>query len=138
VEQLPVYVLSATRTQAALTTTGSYVSTLSAAELARMQLTSLQSALGGVPGMPAFSSGSTGAITSLFMRGANSNQTLLLADGIRMNDPNTDYQPFLGGACVTGCDSLEIAHGPQSTLYGGEAVGGVISLRSQRGQGPAT
>src|SRR5690606_11181740 len=40
--------------------------------------------------------------------------------------------------CVTGCDSLEIAHGPQSTLYGGEAVGGVISLRSQRGQGPAT
>jgi vitamin B12 transporter len=69
------------------------------------------------------------------MRGANSNQTLFLVDGMRINDPNTDYQVFLGGACVSACDNLEVAHGPQSTLYGGEAVGGVISLRSQRGVG---
>lgn len=134
-EKLPDYVFSATRTPAALTTTGSYVDTITTAELARMQLTSLQSALGGIPGAPAFSSGARGAITSLFLRGSNSNQTLFLVDGIRLNDPNTDYQLFLGGSCVTGCDSLEIAHGPQSTLYGGEAMGGVISLNSQRGKG---
>jgi vitamin B12 transporter len=134
-EKLPDYVLSATRTPAALTTTGSYVDKISAADLERMQLTSLQSALGGIPGAPAFSSGARGAITSLFLRGSNSNQTLFLVDGIRLNDPNTDYQLFLGGACVTGCDSLEVAHGPQSTLYGGEAMGGVISLNSQQGQG---
>jgi vitamin B12 transporter len=134
-EKMPDYVFSATRTPAALTTTGSYVDTISAAELERMQLTSLQSALGGIPGAPAFSSGARGAITSLFMRGSNSNQTLFLVDGIRLSDPNTDYQVYLGGACVGACDSLEISHGPQSTLYGGEAMGGVISLITQRGGG---
>ena len=137
-ENLPAYVFSATRTPAALTTTGSYVDSITAAELARMQLNSLQSALGGIPGAPLASSGATGSISSLFLRGANSNQTLFLADGIRLNDPNTDYQVFLGGACLGACDSLEVAHGPQSTLYGGEAIGGVVSLSAQRGQGAGT
>ena len=63
-EKLPDYVLSATRTPAALTTTGSYVDTISAAELERMQLSNLQSALGGIPGAPAFSSGARGSIAS--------------------------------------------------------------------------
>lgn len=132
---LPVYVLTATRSPAALTTVGTYIDTITAAELARRQLTSLQSAFGGIPGAPAFSSGAAGGVTSLFLRGANSNQTLFLVDGIRFNDPNTDYAVALGGLCVSGCDSLEVAHGPQSTLYGGEAVGGVVSLRAQRGAG---
>jgi vitamin B12 transporter len=136
-EALPAYVFTATRTPAALTTLGTYVDTISAAELARMQLTSLQSALGGIPGAPAFASGAAGGVTSLFLRGSNSNQTLFLVDGIRYNDPNTDYAVALGGMCVSGCDSLEVAHGPQSTLYGGEAVGGVLSLRAQRGTGAA-
>lgn len=134
---LPVYVLTATRSPAALTTVGTYIDTITAAELARRQLTSLQSAFGGIPGAPAFSSGAAGGVTSLFLRGANSNQTLFLVDGIRFNDPNTDYAVALGGLCVSGCDSLEVAHGPQSTLYGGEAVGGVVSLRAQRGAGAA-
>src|SRR6185437_14686060 len=99
--------------------------------------TSLQSALTGIPGAPTSSSGANGGVTSLFLRGSNSNQTLFLVDGIRLNDPNTDYQVYLGGACVGGCDSIEVAHGPQSTLYGGEAIGGVISLSTQKGSGPA-
>ena len=129
------YVVTATRTPAAANTLGSAVDTLSAADLARQQLTGLRSALAAVPGAPAFASGGAGGSTSLFLRGTNSNQTLFLVDGIRFNDPNTDYAVALGGACVTACDSLEIAHGPQSTLYGGEAVGGVVSLRAQRGAG---
>ena len=136
--ELPPYVLSATRTPVALTTTGTLVDTISAAEMARMQLNNLRSALGGIPGAPAFQSGAAGGVTSLFLRGANSNQTLFLVDGIRFNDPNTDYNVSLGGMCVSACDSLEVAHGPQSTLYGGEAVGGVISLRARRGTGRAT
>jgi vitamin B12 transporter len=133
---LPDYVFSATRTPSALTTTGSAVTTITAADLARMQLTGLQTALAGVPGAPTAASGAPGAVTSLFLRGANSNQTLFLVDGIRLNDPNTDYQVTLGGACFGACDNLEVSHGPQSTLYGGEAVGGVISIRAQPGVGP--
>ena len=135
VSQLDPVFSTATRTPTAPQTIGSAVAVISAADLARRQATSLASALGLATSAPHFSSGASGAINSLFLRGANSNQTLLLVDGIRLNDPNTDYQVFLGGACVSACDSLEIAHGPQSTLYGGEAVGGVVSLRAQRGTG---
>ncbi len=132
---LPDYVTTATRTPIALTTSGTAIDTISAADLNRMQLTSLSSALGGIPGAPAFQSGAAGGVTSLFLRGTNSNQTLFLVDGIRFNDPNTDYAVALGGMCVSGCDNLEVSHGPQSTLYGGEAVGGVVALQSQRGVG---
>jgi vitamin B12 transporter len=132
---LPPYLTTATRTPAEPRTLGSAVDFISADDLARRQITSLGDALGGSPGAPAFASGAGGAVTSLFLRGSNSNQALFLVDGLRLNDPNTEYFVFLGGACVGACDSLEIAHGPQSTLYGGEAVGGVISLRSDRGAG---
>jgi vitamin B12 transporter len=135
VSQLDPVFSTATRTPTAPQTIGSAVAVISAADLARRQATSLASALGLATSAPHFSSGASGAINSLFLRGANSNQTLFLVDGIRLNDPNTDYQVFLGGACVSACDTLEIAHGPQSTLYGGEAVGGVVSLRAQRGTG---
>ncbi len=136
-EKLPAVVVTGTRTPVAVNTLGSAVDLISAEELARRQIGSLRGALGGVPGAPAFASGAAGATTSLFLRGANSNQTLFLVDGVRLNDPNTDYLVWLGGACTTGCDSIEVSHGPQSTLYGGEAVGGVIALRAQRGAGAA-
>ncbi|MSU70479.1 MAG: TonB-dependent receptor [Opitutaceae bacterium] len=132
------FITTATRTPLAPQSVGSAVDLISGADLARRQLSSLAAALGGVPGAPRFSSGAPGGITSLFLRGANSNQTLFLVDGLRLNDPNTDYNVFLSGACVSGCDSLEVAHGPQSTLYGGEAIGGVVSLRAQRGAGAPT
>lgn len=128
-------VVSATRSAESVIRIGSAVDSIDGAELARRQSTSLAAALGSVPGAPVLASGMPGAASSLFLRGANSNQTLFLVDGIRFNDPNTDYAVWLGGTCIGACDSLEISHGPQSTLYGGEAVGGVISLRSRRGMG---
>ncbi|MDB6169404.1 MAG: btuB 1 [Verrucomicrobia bacterium] len=134
-ESLEPFITSATRTPLARQTVGSDVDALTSADLARRQITSLAQALGGVPGAPLFASGAPGGSASLFLRGANSNQTLFLVDGLRFSDPNTDYNVFLGGACLGACDSLEVAHGPQSTLYGGEAVGGVVSLRSLRGRG---
>jgi len=137
VEGLAPVITTATRTPAEPETVGSAVDLISASDLARRQVSSLAAALGGIAGAPHFASGAPGGINSLFLRGSNSNQTLFLVDGLRLNDPNTDYQVFLGGACVAACDSLEVAHGPQSTLYGGEAVGGVISLRAQRGAGAA-
>lgn len=134
-QRIDDYVVTATRTPLAATAAGSTIDRIGAAELARRQIRSLRGALGGVPGAPTFASGAPGGATSLFLRGANSNQTLFLVDGIRSSDPNTDYAVALGGASVGACDSLEIARGPQSTLYGGEAVGGVVSLRAQRGTG---
>ncbi len=133
-EPLDPIVIAATRTPQSLTKLGSVVDVLTPDDISRQQFGSLRDALGSLA-LPIFASGAQGAGTSLFMRGANSNQTLFLVDGIRANDPNTDYQIFLGGAAACACDSLEVAHGPQSTLYGGEAMGGVISLRAQKGEG---
>ncbi len=135
---LDPFVTTSTRTPVRRETIGAVVETFSGEELARRQISSLAAALAGGTGTPLFASGARGAITSLFLRGANSSQTLFLVDGLRINDPNTDYAVLLGGACVSACDRLEVAHGPQSTLYGGEAVGGVIVLQSQRGEGAAS
>lgn len=135
---LPAVVTSATRTAADPRTLGTVVDAITAEELARRQTTSLAAALGSVAALPTATSGAAGMTTSLFLRGANSNQTLFLVDGLRLNEPNTDYAVFLGGACVGACDSLEISHGPQSTLYGGEAIGGVVALRARRGAGASS
>jgi len=137
-QQLNPFITTATRTATAAASLGSVVDVISGAELVQRQISTLAQALGGVAGAPHFANGARGSASSLFLRGANSNQTLFLVDGLRLNDPNTDYALFLGGACVSACDRLEIAHGPQSTLYGGEAVGGVVSLRALRGAGATT
>ena len=91
-EQLAPFVTSATRTPTDSQTIGSAVDVISAADLARRQISSIAGALGGATGAPLFASGTNGAVASLFLRGANSNQTLFLVDGVRLNDPNTDYQ----------------------------------------------
>lgn len=138
VRWLEPYVTTATRTPAAPQTIGSDAAAISAADLATSQIDTVAGALGSVAGAPMFASGAPGSATSLFLRGANSNQTLFLVDGIPLNGPNTDYQVFLGGATLGAGDRLEIVRGPQSTLYGADAIGGVISLEAERGHGPAT
>ena len=137
VTNLDPFITTATRTPVHAAQLGSAVDLISAADLQRRQINTLAGALDTIPGTPSFSSGAAGAVTSVFMRGANSNQTLFLVDGIRLNDPNADYFNFVGGACVSSCDSLEVSHGPQSTLYGGEAMGGVVALSVQPGSGPS-
>jgi vitamin B12 transporter len=132
---LDPFVVVATRTPADVRTLGTAVDLITAADLAREQITTPAAALGAVPGVPAFANGGLGSDMSVFTRGSDSDQTLFLVDGIRINDANTDYAVYLGGARLGSTDSIEIARGPQSTLYGSEAVGGVISIQSQKGMG---
>lgn len=135
---LEPYLTTATRSPAAPQTIGSAVDSFSASDFAQRQITSVADALISTPGAAVMQSGGPGSVASVFMRGANSNQTLFLVDGIRFNDPNTDYQVFLGGGSLGAHDRLEIARGPQSTLYGAEAIGGVVSLRMDHGTGAPT
>jgi vitamin B12 transporter len=133
--QLEPFVVVATRTPADVRTIGSAVDRVTADDLYRQQLETPAAALGAVPGAPLFANGAPGSDISIFTRGSNSDQTLFLVDGIRLNDANTDYAVFLGGARIGATDTIEIARGPQSTLYGSEAVGGVVSIQAQKGAG---
>jgi len=130
----PVVVV-ATRTPSDIRTLGSAVDSETPSDLARRQVSTLGEALSSLPGAPTAVNGAPGSNASVFMRGSNSDQVLFLVDGIRMNDANTDYAVFLGGARLGAGDQVEVARGPQSTLYGSGASGGVVLVQAQKGSG---
>lgn len=130
-------VVSATRTPNDSRTVGSSVEKITGADVERRQLTTLANALEGAAGAPVMT-GATGGGTSIFLRGANSTQTLVLVDGIRLGDSNARYNNYIGGATPSYYDTIEVVRGPQSTLYGADAVGGAISINAERGQGAPT
>jgi len=129
-------VVTATRLATPLHAIGSSTDVLLPGELRRRQISSLRDALQLAPGGVILGNGGPGAVSSFFLRGVSSTQTLLLVDGIRINDANTSAGSFLGGADLAGLGRLEIVRGPQSTLYGGAAIGGVVALDAAPGNGP--
>jgi vitamin B12 transporter len=139
--QLEAYVVSAARTQQNIKLTPSSVTSLALSGLSRIQIPDLRTALQMTPGVNiSETGGGIGSQSTISIRGAGTNQTLFLIDGIRMNseDFTSDYRNFLGAAGLAGLDRVEILRGPQSTLYGSAAMGGVVSLETARGRGPAS
>lgn len=130
-------VVTATRHPTPLHAIGSSSDQLRSAELHRRQIASLREALQLLPGGTVVATGAPGGVTSLFLRGVSSSQTLFLLDGIRVNDADASYGSLLGGADLSGLGRLEIVRGPQSTLYGGAAIGGVVALDAAPGAGRA-
>lgn len=86
------------------------------------------------PGIQVASNGGEGKTTSLFIRGANPNQTLLLIDGLRAGSATTGY-PSLDSLPLSQIDHIEIVRGPASALYGADAIGGVIQIFTKKGSG---
>ncbi len=90
-----------------------------------------------VPGLTVMRSGAEGSLTSVFTRGTNSNQTLVLYDGVRLNSPYfAGYDWSL--LTTSGLERIEVVRGPYSVLWGADAVGGVVNLipsRARRGFG---
>jgi vitamin B12 transporter len=135
--RLDKYVVSASRTAQDLKYTPSAISVMMPDELAASQVIDLKTALSAQPGVIVVSTGARGGQTSIFMRGANSDQVLIMVDGVRMNSSDAPYTNFLAGADLAGLDRIEVLRGPQSTLYGSSAMGGVISMETARGCGVA-
>jgi vitamin B12 transporter len=133
--RLAEVVVTATRSATPLKSVGSSTTRLDREELARRQIRSLREALELSPGGTVLVSGGAGGVASFFLRGVASGQTLFLIDGLRLNDANASYGSFVGGLDLAGSDGIEIVRGPQSTLYGGAAIGGVVALRAERGAG---
>lgn len=132
-------VISATRMPTALPRVGSALSIVDVDALQQRGVYDLQSALGELPGvMSTSTAGARGAIGSLFIRGTSTSDSQLIVDGVRLSDATVPLGNFLGTSTLDGFEQIEVLRGPQSALYGGEAVGGVVSLTTRRGQAPAS
>jgi vitamin B12 transporter len=95
---------------------------------------SLDQALAGIPGIQAPRTGPIGQQTSIFSGGFESNHTLVLFDGVRLDDPSTPESVFDAGQDTLGDASrIEVVQGPLSALYGSGALGGVVNLLPRRG-----
>ena len=129
-------VVTATRSKEKLTEVGSSVTVLTRAEIELRAKTTLSELLRTVPGVGVVRGGGPGQLTSVFVRGGSSSQTLVLLDGLRVNDPSTGGFDF-ANLSTDQIERIEIVRGPQSTLYGSEAMAGVIQIVTRRGQGRA-
>jgi vitamin B12 transporter len=92
-------------------------------------------ALRHVPGVEIRRSGSFGKTTSVSIRGANPNQVQVLVDGVRFKSP-TLGQGELADVAPDMIERIEVIRGPQSTIYGADAIGGVVHIITKRGSGP--
>lgn len=137
-QPLPEIVISAERGPSPLDRTGSAIDVVNGATIAATNPTSLVDALRTVPGLDVTETGGPGATTTVRLRGANTGQTLVLIDGVRANDPSNasgdfDFSMFAPGTI----ERIEVLRGPQSALYGSDAIGGVINIITRKGGGPA-
>ncbi len=110
---------------------------ITAADIEAHHYSTLPDALATVPGLNVVQAGGPGGLTSVFMRGTNSNHVKVLIDGIDASDPSNATAVFDFGQLLTGdIERIEILRGPQSGLYGSDAIGGVISITTKAGSGP--
>jgi vitamin B12 transporter len=130
--RLPEVVVTSTRIPTATEETPTTVTVLQGDDLERQQVRTVAEALRAVPGLSISQYGQPGGLTSVFMRGAESDHTLVLIDGIRANNGYDSLFDF-SNMPIENIDRIEVLRGPQSGLYGSEAIGGVINIVTKRG-----
>jgi len=105
-------------------------------ELEKFKLNTLYEALREIAGLDTIQNGASGQTASLFIRGANSSHTKIMLDGTELNDPMDPNRSFDFSHLFTeNIDRIEIIRGPQSTLYGSDAMAGVIHIITRQEQG---
>jgi vitamin B12 transporter len=131
-------VVTATRIPTPESQVANSVTVVSAADIAALQTPTLPDVLKLVPGLNVVQTGGPGGQTSLFMRGTNSNHVKVLVDGIDVSDPSNANAAFDPSQFLTSdIEKIEVLRGPQSGLYGSDAIGGVINVITKSGNGPA-
>ena len=134
---LPQIVVSPTRIPTSERNIGSSVSVVTATEIERDQRRSIVDVLNTLPGLNVVQSGGVGSQVSVFIRGTNSSHVKVLIDGIDVSDPSSANRTFDFGHLQTyDIERIEVLRGPQSGLYGADAIGGVISITTKKGEGP--
>jgi vitamin B12 transporter len=130
-------VLSPNRNASSASESGSSVSVITREQMERSGQSSVAEVLRGELGVDVVRQGGPGGLSSVFLRGANSQHTKVLLDGIPLNDPSNAARLFdFSNLTIDNIERIEVLRGPQSMVYGSDAIGGVVSIITKRGQGP--
>ncbi len=130
-------IVSATRIATPVQQVASSVTVITADDIAASQERMLPDVLKTVPGLNLVQTGGPGGGTSVFMRGTNANHTKVYVDGIEVSDPSIANGAFDFSQLQTNdIERVEVLRGPQSGLYGSDAIGGVINIITKSGNGP--
>lgn len=124
-------VVTATGFEQPRSESGQAISVINRDRLDTLQSITIADALQTLPGVRIAGRGSYGGQTSAFIRGGNSSQSLVLIDGVRINDPSSPNGAFDFGALMTGnVGRVEVLRGPNSIIWGSQAIGGVVNIRT--------
>lgn len=134
VNSLDEVVVTATRTEQALTQTLSHTTVISRKDIEASQAADVPAMLKSLAGVEVYQNGGIGKQSSLFLRGSNSSHTLVLLDGVRINSA-TSGMTAIDQLMLDQIDHIEVVRGNVSSLYGSEAIGGVIQIFTRRGTG---
>jgi vitamin B12 transporter len=129
---LPPVVVTATRGSQPITDLLADVTVIGAEEIARAGALTITDLLQREPGVEIVRNGGPGAVSGVFLRGANAAQTLVLIDGMRVGSSSTGAAT-LEAIPLEQIERIEILRGPASSLYGADAIGGVIQVFTRRG-----
>ncbi|MCW8085958.1 TonB-dependent receptor plug domain-containing protein [Sabulicella glaciei] len=130
---LPDTIVTATRAPTALERVPAAITVITRQTIEERGFQTLAEALEIVPGLRIAASGGIGQQSSVFLRGNSSRSTLVLLDGVPVNDPAEANGAFnFGNELLFDVERIEVLRGPASSLYGGSALGGVINLVTRR------
>ncbi|MCM8770572.1 MAG: TonB-dependent receptor [Candidatus Omnitrophica bacterium] len=134
--ELEKIVITPHRFEEFLRAAGGSVTVITSEEAKEKGLNTVKDVLKNVLGLDVVKTGEYGGQTSVFLRGANSGQTRVMIDGVRVYDPISVNAAFdFAHLTMDNVERIEIVRGPQSALYGSDAMGGVINIITKKGRG---
>jgi vitamin B12 transporter len=130
-------VVTANRAATAADKVGSSVTVLTEQMIKASQATNAVELLAQTPGVSFVRNGGPGAATSLNIRGSENQHTVVLIDGVKLNDPSSTQGGFnIGNLMIGDISRIEVLRGAQSTLWGSQAIGGVVNIVTDEPQKP--
>lgn len=133
-ERLETINVTATRTARTADETLASVTVITRRDIETSQALDLPQLLAGLPGITMTSNGGYGKTTSLHLRGSNSSQVLVLIDGVRIGSASLGTTAW-EHLPIAQIERIEVVRGPQSHLYGSDAIGGVVQIFTRKGSG---